>query len=64
MANNTFPKLLDAAINFIVETQIENDYICGQMNPEYCEAHCIDHLRKSCVIEFLNNEYEPEEEYL
>lgn len=62
MANNTFPKLLDAAINFIVETQKDNDYICDLMSPEYCETHCIDHLCRECVIEFLKNKYEPEEE--
>ena len=61
MKRNTLPRLLDQAINFIVETQKENDYICEQMDPEYCETHCIDHLRRECVIEFLNNEYEQED---
>ena len=39
-----------------------NDYICEQMMPEWCETHCIDHLRQGCVIEFLTNMYEPEKE--
>ena len=54
-------ELVKKAVNFIVETQIEGDYICEQMMPEYCETHCIDHLRKECVIEFLSNIYEEDE---
>ena len=61
MAYDTLPKLLDAAINFIVETQKDDDYICEQMPPEYCETHC-SNLCQECVIEFLTNYYEPDKE--
>ena len=27
------------------------------MNGEWCAEHCIDYLRKECVIEFLTNNY-------
>lgn len=49
-------ELVDKAINFIVETQSDYDYIC-EMNGEWCAEHCIDYLRKECVIEFLTNNY-------
>ena len=52
-------QLVEKAIDFIVETQIDNDYIC-EMNGEWCKNHCIDHLRKECVINFLTNNYESE----
>lgn len=55
----TLNELTAKAINFIVETQVDDSYICEQMMPEYCENHCIDFLRKECVIEFLKNIYEP-----
>ena len=58
----TLNELTQNAIDFIVETQKDNDYICEQMLPEWCETHCIDHLRQGCVIEFLTNMYEPEKE--
>lgn len=50
-------ELAEKAVNFIVETQVENDYICEQMDAEYCESHCKDHLRKECVLEFLEKVY-------
>ena len=53
-------ELAERAINFIVDTQIENDYIC-ERNGEWCESHCIDHLRKECVIEYLTNNYKENE---
>ena len=49
--------LLDKALDFIVETQIDNEYICEQ-NDEWCETHCIDHLRKECVVHYLETIYE------
>lgn len=58
MANNTLQKLIDAAIDFIQIREEEDDFICEQMPPEYCETHCIDTLRKECVKEFLTNYYE------
>lgn len=53
-------ELANKAISFIVETQIDCDYIC-ESNGEWCEEHCIDHLRKECVIEFLTNNYVEDE---
>lgn len=50
-------ELAEKAVNFIVETQVENDYICEQMYVEYCESHCKDYLRKECVLEFLEKVY-------
>ena len=50
-------ELAEKAVNFIVETQKDNDYICEQMDAEYCKNHCIDHLRKECVLEFLEKVY-------
>ena len=47
-------ELADKAVDFIIDTQIDNDYICEQ-NGEWCETHCIDHLRKECVIKFLED---------
>lgn len=55
-------ELVNKAIDFIIETQIENDYIC-EMNGDWCENHCIDYLRKECVIHFLENNYEHTDEY-
>ena len=60
----TLNELTQKAVDFIIETQKDNDYICEQMMPEWCEAHCIDNLRKGCVIEFLTNKYEPEKKEL
>ena len=48
--------LANKAVDFIVETQENNDYIC-EMNGEWCETHCIDSLRKECVHHFLENVY-------
>lgn len=58
MPNNTLNKLIDAALNFIVEREGNDDFICEQMPPEYCETHC-NNLNKKCVKEFLINHYEP-----
>lgn len=52
--------LLDKALDFIVETQEQNDYICEQMVEEYvgdyCEKNC-QNLNKECVRLFLRNVY-------
>ena len=49
-------ELVDKAINFILETQQENDYIC-ERNGEWCEKHCIDYLRRECVVHYLEFVY-------
>ena len=52
--------LLDKAIDFIVETQESNDYICEQMIEEavgdYCANNC-QNLNKECVKLFLKDVY-------
>jgi hypothetical protein len=48
--------ILNNALDFILETQKDNDYIC-EMNGEWCETHCIDTLRKGCIIHYLNDVY-------
>jgi hypothetical protein len=52
--------LLDKALDFIVETQEENDNICEQMCEEYvgdyCEKNC-QNLSKECVKLFLQKVY-------
>ena len=50
-------QILDKAIEFIVETQEDNDYIC-ENNGDWCETHCIDTLRKECVLHYLKEVYE------
>ena len=57
----TIQELSEKAVDFIVETQVENDYICERMNGEWCEEHCIDHLKKECVLYYLENVYHKEE---
>lgn len=56
----TQEELLDKAIDFIVETQESNDYICEQMTEEltdnYCANNC-QNLNKDCVKLFLSNVY-------
>jgi hypothetical protein len=56
----TREELLDKAIDFIVETQESNDYICEQMIEEltddYCANNC-QNLNKDCVKLFLSNVY-------
>lgn len=47
-------ELAEKAVDFIIDTQIDNDYICEQ-NGEWCDTHCIDYLRKECVIKFLED---------
>lgn len=53
-------ELLDKAIDFIVETQKDDDYICEQMIEglpnDYCENNC-QNLNKDCVKLFLSNIY-------
>lgn len=52
-------ELLDKALDFIVETQEENDYICEQMVEcvgDYCEKNC-QNLNKDCVKLFLQKVY-------
>ena len=50
-------QILDKAVEFIVETQENNDYIC-EANSDWCETHCIDTLRKECVLHYLKEVYE------
>lgn len=53
-------ELLDKAIDFIVETQESNDYICEQMTEEYVGDYCINNcqnLNKECVKLFLQKVY-------
>ena len=56
-------ELLDKALDFIVETQEENDYICEQMIEglvdNYCENNC-QNLNKDCVKLFLQKVYNKE----
>lgn len=56
MGKLTLEELAQKAVDFIVETQENNDYICEQLG-EWCETHCIDFLREECVKEFLMNHY-------
>ena len=53
-------ELLDNALDFIVETQEDNDYICEQMIEEcvgdYCYNNC-QNLNKQCVKLFLEKVY-------
>ena len=57
-------ELLDKALDFIVETQEENDYICEQMIEEdvgdYCVNNC-QNLNKECVKLFLEKVYRKDE---
>lgn len=51
--------LLDKALDFIVETQEDNDYICEKMSEfsdewDYCCNNC-QNLQKECVIRFLKH---------
>lgn len=56
--------LLDKALDFIVETQEDNDYICELMIEEcvgdYCYNNC-QNLNKECVKMFLEKVYKMEE---
>ena len=56
--------LLDKALDFIVETQETNDYICEQMVEEcvgdYCYNNC-QNLNKECVKLFLEKVYKKDE---
>ena len=53
-------KLLNKALDFIVETQEENDYICEQMvegdTRDYCVNNC-QNLTRHCVKLFLEKVY-------
>lgn len=53
-------ELLEKALDFIVETQESNDYICEQMLDgglgDYCMNNC-QNLNKECVKLFLQNVY-------
>lgn len=52
--------LFEKAIDFIVETQSSNDYICERMidyNGNYCANNC-QNLNSECVKLFLLNIYE------
>jgi len=58
-------ELLDKALDFIVETQEENDYICEQMCEDYvvgdyCANNC-QNLNKECVKLFLEKVYKKDE---
>jgi hypothetical protein len=53
-------ELLDKALDFIVETQEDNDYICEQMCEEYVGDYCANNcqnLNKECVKLFLQKVY-------
>ena len=55
-------ELLDKALDFIVDTQEGNDYICAQMTTwfsDYCENNC-QNLNKKCVKLFLQKVYNKE----
>ncbi len=56
----TQQELLEKALDFIVETQESNDYICEQMIDggfgDYCMNNC-QNLNKECVKLFLQNVY-------
>lgn len=56
----TDKELLNKSLDFIVETQEKNDYICEQMIEEkvgdYCYKNC-DNLKKECVKLFLEKVY-------
>ena len=57
-------ELLDKALDFIVETQEENDYICEQMVEEYVGDYCANNcqnLNKECVKLFLEKVYKKDE---
>lgn len=55
--------LLDKALDLIVETLEDSDYICEQMLEEYvgnyCEKNC-QNLNKECVKLFLQKVYNKE----
>lgn len=56
----TEEELLDKAIDFIVETQESNDYICEQMIEELTDDYCVNNcqnLNKECVKLFLKKVY-------
>jgi hypothetical protein len=57
-------ELLGKALDFIVEIQEENDYICEQMCEEYvgdyCASNC-QNLNKECVKLFLEKVYKKHE---
>ena len=57
-------ELLGKALDFIVETQEENDYICDLMHNRcmgnYCEENC-QNLNKECVKLFLEKVYKKDE---
>lgn len=51
--------LLDKALDFIVEKQKDNDYICEKMSKfsdewNYCWNNC-QNLQKECIIRFLKH---------
>lgn len=56
----TQQELLEKALDFIVETQESNDYICELMLDggfsDYCANNCTN-LNKECVKLFLQNVY-------
>lgn len=52
----TQDELLGKALDFIVETQEPNDYICEQMIEELIDDYCVNNcqnLNKECVRLFL-----------
>lgn len=44
--------MLDTAINFIVERECGDDYICESMLGDYCKENC-NGLNKTCVRMYL-----------
>ena len=56
----TQDELLGKALDFIVETQEPNDYICEQMIEELPDDYCVNNcqnLNKECVRLFLEKVY-------
>lgn len=60
----TDKKLLNKALDFIVETQEDGDFICTQMcegsASDYCEKNC-QNLNRQCVIMYLELVYKKTE---
>jgi len=50
----------DKAIDFILEREEDDDYICERMNEhdiDWCEKNCIDTLKRKCVLKYLKEVY-------
>ena len=56
----TNKELLNKALDFIVETQQDNDLICEQMCESVCGDYCANNcqnLNRQCVTMFLEQIY-------